>query len=513
MRQNFTSAIKQIGGLIFAFLVSFFSVPSIAHADTLCAGVDPENLGVPRAFDLSRYDDKCRSGLGGDRRIFADFDIAGDGSVENIRIDQDAMVCLADYLRLTLDDWTYECVSEPIKNARYAFYFSRFSRPQAFQVPSWAKAAIADRNGATFPRVMTRVPPSYPAECLSSAFLRETVTVEFDVDPSGVVSGVRVIESTNPCFEKTAIGSVQQWTYSKTDLGRRNVRTQIAFDLDGAPVRRRHKGEAQCWIFNPKKLSLDEVKKDPSRAASCSPPPYPGECVRSLKGSGWPTRGEGDVALQFDIAPTGNVDNVTVIEATNDCFGLAAEIALSKIQYTPTEEGFDGYIAYIRYDVSKLTKEERAEVEAREAALRERRRRGAAQKDGAYCSVDDQLMEQPAIEGAVRKPVFLRGCRPVLDASCGARESDRAVKRIDSGSTSELSTDSSARSRDVDLVFDVSPSGKVVYARAGERASVDKFDSCIWSAAFNSLKTWRFEASDTLFLHLKTTIEVPEIQE
>jgi len=85
---------------------------------------------------------------------------------------------------------------------------------------------------------LVRIPPQYPDRCQTRAGERETVVVEFDVTPDGTTTNIRVIDSTNSCFNREAIRSVERWKYQPKIVDnepqwRRGVQQNIAFELEG----------------------------------------------------------------------------------------------------------------------------------------------------------------------------------------------------------------------------------------------------------------------------------------
>lgn len=60
---------------------------------------------------------------------------------------------------------------------------------------------------------LVRVEPEYPQRCFNRASGDEAVTVEFNVDPQGNVVDVEVIQSTNSCFDREVIRTVERWQY------------------------------------------------------------------------------------------------------------------------------------------------------------------------------------------------------------------------------------------------------------------------------------------------------------
>lgn len=84
-------------------------------------------------------------------------------------------------------------------------------------------------------RPILRVPPDYPERCYGSASTRDIVRIEFDISETGTPTGAHVIESTNACFNKAALASIESWRYApKVQDGkfvaRPSVRTYFIFD-------------------------------------------------------------------------------------------------------------------------------------------------------------------------------------------------------------------------------------------------------------------------------------------
>jgi periplasmic protein TonB len=84
---------------------------------------------------------------------------------------------------------------------------------------------------------LVRIPPQYPTQCIDRARDVETVMVEFDVTPEGTVVDPRVLDSSNPCFNRAAMRAVQRWRYNPRVIDgvaqpRVGVRTAIDFALE-----------------------------------------------------------------------------------------------------------------------------------------------------------------------------------------------------------------------------------------------------------------------------------------
>lgn len=83
---------------------------------------------------------------------------------------------------------------------------------------------------------LVRIEPQYPERCQSRAEDEEAVTLQFDVTPEGVVTNVKVTDSTNSCFNREAIRAAERWKYQPKIVEneaqwRRGVVTVIRFRL------------------------------------------------------------------------------------------------------------------------------------------------------------------------------------------------------------------------------------------------------------------------------------------
>ena len=85
-------------------------------------------------------------------------------------------------------------------------------------------------------RPMVRVPPEYPQRCRHRADDAEGVLIEFDVTVEGETENIRVIESSNPCFDIAATKAASKWKYRPKVLAgqpvvRKGVQTYFAFEV------------------------------------------------------------------------------------------------------------------------------------------------------------------------------------------------------------------------------------------------------------------------------------------
>ena len=83
---------------------------------------------------------------------------------------------------------------------------------------------------------LVRVNPTGFERCIDANTGTELVALEFDVDPSGNVVNVEVVESTDSCFNRYAVRAAERWKYQPKIVDgdavpRRGVRTTIRFEI------------------------------------------------------------------------------------------------------------------------------------------------------------------------------------------------------------------------------------------------------------------------------------------
>lgn len=86
---------------------------------------------------------------------------------------------------------------------------------------------------------IVRIPPQVSdfQRCIrSDDYKIERVVLEFDVTPEGQVANVRVVDSTDSCYERAAIRAAQRWKYNPKIVDgeaqpRFGVRTTIEFQV------------------------------------------------------------------------------------------------------------------------------------------------------------------------------------------------------------------------------------------------------------------------------------------
>ncbi|WOI53625.1 energy transducer TonB [Parvularcula sp. LCG005] len=88
---------------------------------------------------------------------------------------------------------------------------------------------------------IVRIPPSEAdfQRCIRSDVQKiERVSLQFDVTPQGQVTNVQVIDSTDRCYERSAIRSAEKWKYNPKIVEgqaqpRFGVRTVIVYQVGG----------------------------------------------------------------------------------------------------------------------------------------------------------------------------------------------------------------------------------------------------------------------------------------
>lgn len=83
---------------------------------------------------------------------------------------------------------------------------------------------------------LVRVNPTGFERCIDSDVGEERVRLEFDVDPSGNVINVNVLDSTDRCYDRYAVRAAERWKYQPKvvdgqQVPRRGVQTTIVFSI------------------------------------------------------------------------------------------------------------------------------------------------------------------------------------------------------------------------------------------------------------------------------------------
>jgi TonB family protein len=90
---------------------------------------------------------------------------------------------------------------------------------QAVVDPEAAAAAIPPGSAPDLPQVVEaavieRVEPVYPPTCSANAQPTETVAVAFTITAEGGVVSERILETSNPCFDRAALNALKRWRFA-----------------------------------------------------------------------------------------------------------------------------------------------------------------------------------------------------------------------------------------------------------------------------------------------------------
>ena len=137
------------------------------------------------------------------------------------------------------------------------------------------------------------------------------VQIAFRVSRKGLPKEARVMESSDPCFEETAIAAVRSWTYeprrSKNGTPQEDeLETRLIFELEAPTF-------VESYDARPRKRVH---------------PDYPERCMRRAN--------EFEIVrIRFDVTESGDVDNIRIFESTNECLNSSVLEAAAAWEYAP----------------------------------------------------------------------------------------------------------------------------------------------------------------------------------
>ena len=161
---------------------------------------------------------------------------------------------------------------------------------------------------------IVRSAPGYPYSCRPSgdeAAPSQRVTVNFTVNRDGETENVRVVDSTDECFEESAIAAARRWRYEPRKVG--GVRASQP-DVEVAIIYR--------WE------GVSELQEFDARPIERQAPRYPAGCRAS-------SRDRQYVLLEFDVNTEGETENIKIVESTRKCFEQTSIRAVEKWKYEP----------------------------------------------------------------------------------------------------------------------------------------------------------------------------------
>lgn len=157
-------------------------------------------------------------------------------------------------------------------------------------------------------------PPAYPAACepaTGEVAENVSVTVAYTVTRNGSPVNVRVRESSNPCFNDTAVAAVRNWNFEPRRVNRRRVAQE---DLETTFV----------FVFQEETQTLNFDARPLRRF----PPQYPRRCLARAGNSE-------RVVVSFDVTEEGETDNIKIVESTYSCLNTAAKRSVERWVYEP----------------------------------------------------------------------------------------------------------------------------------------------------------------------------------
>lgn len=83
------------------------------------------------------------------------------------------------------------------------------------------------------PKLLCRMPPSFPDSCQSTANRRQSVDLVYDVTADGYTTNIRLSKTDNECFVSAAVRSLMLWRYEASENGATDLETTIVFEFVG----------------------------------------------------------------------------------------------------------------------------------------------------------------------------------------------------------------------------------------------------------------------------------------
>lgn len=159
---------------------------------------------------------------------------------------------------------------------------------------------------------INRLVPDYPTSCRmpnDDTPPPQVVTVVYTVTSEGVVEAARVRESTDVCFNETAIAAVRSWRF-------RPARA------NGVAVDQEEMETTFRFVVGETTGALDFDARPLKRY----PPRYPERCFAGADK-------REDVFVEFDVTADGDTTNARIVDSTNACLNSSALLAVKKWKY------------------------------------------------------------------------------------------------------------------------------------------------------------------------------------
>lgn len=211
--------------LLFSFVFLSFAVGA-ANAATQ----DQEIVAQPISRQAPDYPELCMPQAGETKdpqEVTVLFSVNKEGFPENVRAIASTDDCYEDAAVAAVRGWRYEPRRVNGRKREQSDLETTF----IFEIAKQTQALDFDA------RPLLRKPPRYPESCMRRADSSESVTVQFDVTAEGITQNIEVIDSTNDCFNKTAMRAVEEWIYRPKIVAgeaqdRTGVQTVITYQLD-----------------------------------------------------------------------------------------------------------------------------------------------------------------------------------------------------------------------------------------------------------------------------------------
>ncbi len=170
--------------------------------------------------------------------------------------------------------------------------------------------------------------PDYPTACLSeqiAATEDERVDVAFTINAAGLTEDVRIMRSTNECFEEAALSAVRSWIYAPRQVQGRSLPQE---DMEATFIFEFQTAQPNDNVGEPEIETKSRALVFDARPIERIPPEYPARCRPKAYSEEY-------VVLQFDVTVEGRTKNFQVIESTNDCFNESALESVKGWRYEP----------------------------------------------------------------------------------------------------------------------------------------------------------------------------------
>ena len=164
---------------------------------------------------------------------------------------------------------------------------------------------------AAKPEPVRRDAPIYPQACMNAereAGKEESVLVQYRVARTGRTQDIRVVYSTDACFNEATETAVRQWSFREHESSKTNLpqfETEITFRMDEG-------------------TQLADSDAEPLYRV---PPKFPNACARN--------DGIWSVVFEFDVDENGDTQNIKVLSSDSRCFERSVVNSVKKWKYTP----------------------------------------------------------------------------------------------------------------------------------------------------------------------------------